>query len=104
MGTAVLAHLKDLVPRIAPRHVFFIYGIQGQPTEDDLNSTYYEAAGNPKALWGVPEAGHIGGITAQPAEYERRVVDFFDRALLGKWAPLPRSRHFGHVSKRHLVS
>jgi hypothetical protein len=25
---------------------------------------------------------HIGGITAQPREYERRVVAFFDRALL----------------------
>ncbi len=30
----------------------------------------------------VPEAGHTGGYAARPAEYERRVVGFFDRALL----------------------
>jgi hypothetical protein len=41
-----------------------------------------KAAGEPKSLWGVPEAGHIAGITAQPREYERRVTAFFDRALL----------------------
>ena len=88
LGTAIFtnhtppANLKELVAKISPRHVFFLYGQKGQPTEDDLNQTYFEAAGNPKALWGVPEAGHIGGITAQPREYERRVVAFFDDALL----------------------
>jgi hypothetical protein len=76
------ASLKDLVPRIAPRPVFFVYGARGQPTEDELNSTYYGAAGEPKAIWEVPGAGHIGGITARPREYERRVIAFFDGALL----------------------
>jgi hypothetical protein len=32
----------------------------------------------------VPGAGHTGGIEARPAEYERRVVGFFDDALLGR--------------------
>ena len=36
----------------------------------------------PKTLWEIPGAGHVGGIRAQPAEYERRVVGFFDDALL----------------------
>ena len=31
----------------------------------------------------MPGAGHVGGIDAQPAEYEQRVVSFFDEALLG---------------------
>ena len=35
-------------------------------------------------LWRIPKAGHTGGFVAQPAEYERRVVGFFDRALLGR--------------------
>ena len=34
-----------------------------------------------KTLWEIPGAGHVGGIRAQPAEYERRVVGFFDAAL-----------------------
>jgi len=31
----------------------------------------------------VPGSKNTGGIEAQPAEYERRVIAFFDRALLG---------------------
>jgi hypothetical protein len=40
------------------------------------------SAGEPKTLWEIPEAEHVGGLAARPAEYERRVVAFFDRALL----------------------
>jgi len=36
----------------------------------------------PKAVWRIPEARHVGGFDARPREYERRVVAFFDRALL----------------------
>jgi len=76
-------HLKDLVGRIAPRSVFLIYTNHGVDTED-LNPQYYEAAGEPKAIWKIPEAGHTGGLTARPQEYEQRVIAFFDRALLGE--------------------
>ena len=44
--------------------------------------SYYAAAGAPKQIWEVPGSGHVGGIDARPKEYERRVVGFFDRALL----------------------
>lgn len=76
------ADLRSLVPKIAPRAVFFIYGERGQSVEEPANRAFYEDAGQPKAIWEVPDAGHVGGITAQPAEYERRVVGFFDNALL----------------------
>ncbi len=76
--------LKDLVGRISPTPVFFVYGEHGQPGERNLNPTYYEAAGRPKAIWEVPDSGHVGGIDARPKEYERRVVGFFDRALLNR--------------------
>jgi dienelactone hydrolase len=72
--------LVDLVGRIrAP--VLFVYGSEGQPSEQDLTPVYYDAARAPKALWEVPGAGHTGGLAAQPATYERRVVAFFDRTL-----------------------
>ena len=74
--------LKDLVGRIAPTPVFFIYGEHGQDGERDLNPTYYRSAHQPKAIWEVPGSGHTGGINARPKEYERRVIGFFDRALL----------------------
>jgi uncharacterized protein len=76
--------LKDLVGRIAPTSVLFIYGEHGQVGERNLNPTYYRSAGEPKAIWKVPGSGHTGGINAQPKEYERRVIGFFNRALLGR--------------------
>ena len=91
VGTALFSNLapppnlKDLVGRIAPRSVFFIYSTHGVDGEEkQLNPKYYAAAGRPKQSWEIPEASHTGGIVARPKEYERRVVGFFDRALLGK--------------------
>jgi uncharacterized protein len=81
-GTAPPPSLKDLVPHIAPRHVFFIYAGHGAGGEE-FNPELYEAAKAPKELWKIPEASHTGGFRARPLEYERRVTAFFDRALLG---------------------
>jgi dienelactone hydrolase len=74
--------LKDLVGRIAPTPVFFIYGQHGQDGERNLNPQYFAAAKAPKLIWEVPDSGHVGGIAARPKQYERRVLRFFDRALL----------------------
>jgi uncharacterized protein len=74
-------NLKDLVPKIAPRALLLIAAPNSGHGED-LNRGYFKAAGEPKALWEIPESGHVGGLEARPAEYERRVVGFFDRALL----------------------
>jgi uncharacterized protein len=77
------ADLKGLVPQIAPRSVLFIYALDGQGgTEKGPNQGFYAEAGEPKAIWEVPEGGHVGGIDARPAEYEKRVIAFFDQALL----------------------
>jgi hypothetical protein len=72
-------NLKELVPRIAPRPVLFIYADRGQGGEE-LSAEYYEAAGRPKKLWKT-DSDHTGGYEAAPREYERRVVAFFDDAL-----------------------
>ena len=71
--------LKDLSADITVP-VFFIYATPGQGGEN-LTPTYYEAANQPKELWAA-EGGHTGALSAEPEEYERRVVAFFDRALL----------------------
>lgn len=72
--------LKDLSAEITIP-VFFIHATPGQGGEN-LTPTYYEAASQPKQLWAA-EGGHTGAIDAEPQEYERRVVGFFDDALLG---------------------
>jgi hypothetical protein len=85
-GTAVFTNnlpprpLKSLVPQISGA-TFFVYGERGQPAEEPANRAFYEAARGPRQIWEVPGSGHIGGTEAQPAEYERRIVEFFDRQL-----------------------
>ncbi len=75
--------LKSEVARIAPTPVFFIYGEHGQGgSETRPNKGFYTAAGVPKQVWEVPNGQHIAGITTEPEEYERRVIGFFDDALL----------------------
>jgi uncharacterized protein len=88
VGTALFSNrlpppeIGSLVARIAPRPVLFIYGEHDQSNVVDLTPRYYAKAGAPKQLWRVPGASHTGGIDARPREYERRIVTFFDHALL----------------------
>jgi hypothetical protein len=71
---------------LATRHETWLFrgamAIAAQPQEA-LNRAYYDAAGSPKALWEVSGAGHTAALSTRRQEYERRVVGFFDRALLG---------------------
>jgi fermentation-respiration switch protein FrsA (DUF1100 family) len=74
--------LEDLAAEVAPTPLFLIYAVPGQGGEAELTELFYESAREPKEIWRVPGAGHTGGIEARPEEYERRVVGFFDEALL----------------------
>ncbi len=78
--------LEALAGRIAPTAVFFVSAGRGAGGED-LDPTYFRAAKEPKAIWRIPGAGHTGGYAARPAEYERRVIGFFDRFLVPRVTP-----------------
>ena len=87
LGTAVFA--SDLPPRglnelsaEISEPLFVIYSDGGQGGET-ISRQYYDAARGPKELWAAP-GGHTGALDAAPDEYERRVVTFFDRALLAQ--------------------
>jgi hypothetical protein len=75
---ARLAHALHLGVQPA---VLLIHAENGGGGEE-LTPEYCAAAGQPKQIWMVPGAGHTGGLTAEPTEYERRVIEFFDNALL----------------------
>ncbi|MDX6378647.1 MAG: uncharacterized protein QOE98_2950, partial [Gaiellaceae bacterium] len=77
------ANLRHLVAQISPRPIFLISAGHGVDSEV-LNKQFYAAAGEPRTLWEIPEAGHTGGIESRPREYEQRVVAFFDQALSGR--------------------
>jgi pimeloyl-ACP methyl ester carboxylesterase len=72
---------EDTIRDIAPRPILLIYGSR----ERSLAGAYrqLDAAGENAALWVVEGAGHGNYLTIAPEEYERRVVAFFDSALLG---------------------
>jgi fermentation-respiration switch protein FrsA (DUF1100 family) len=80
-GTPPPPALDGLVARIAPRPIFLIYVGRGGGGEE-LNQEYFDSALEPKTLWKIDEAGHVGGFDARPRAYEARVISFFDAALL----------------------
>ena len=73
------ANLKDLAAKIKQPLLLIAAPIKG--VGEQLNRGYAKAAGESATLWEIPESTHVGGIRARPAEYERRVVGFFDQAL-----------------------
>jgi hypothetical protein len=79
-NTAPPPKLTDLVPRIQ-QPLFLIWAPHGGNAET-MNPTYYRLASGPKTIWSIPDARHTRGIDAHPRVYERRVIGFFDRALL----------------------
>jgi fermentation-respiration switch protein FrsA (DUF1100 family) len=50
----------------------------------DSAQRLYDAAGEPRRLWIEPGVEHMGVQNARPAEYERRVIEFFRAALLSR--------------------
>jgi hypothetical protein len=81
-STAPPPDLTDLAPRIE-QPLFVIWAPNGGNVEH-MSERYYELANGPKQIWEMPTAKHVKGIYERPREYERRVVGFFDQALLGE--------------------
>ena len=69
------------VGQIAPRPILFIHGDLDRYTPPADLDALVAAAGQPKEMWRVPEAGHRTVDQLDPQEYRRRVVAFFSRYL-----------------------
>ena len=75
--------ISRAIGRIAPRSVLLIYADARHGRRELEDSGFYQAARGPKAdLGGAGRGAHGRHRGAARAEYERRVVAFFDRALL----------------------
>ena len=82
------ARLTDFSPlaavrRIAPRPLLLIHGDQDTAVPPGHARDLYAAAGEPRDLWLVPGAVHVGAYFSDREQYLERVVGFFDRALGG---------------------
>lgn len=80
-GVSAAAPLKTVVTRIAPRPLLLIAGGQ-TPYEAPFALRYAASAGPSAQVWVVPEAGHVGGLSARPEEYAQRMTSFFDAHLM----------------------
>ena len=51
------------------------------PYEADFNREYEPYLGENGELWVIENAGHVGGLAAEPELYPTRMIEFFDTAL-----------------------
>lgn len=79
-GTSPGEPLDDLIAAAAPKPILLI-GAGSLPFELVANERY-AAAGPSTTLWRLPEVSHTNGIIEVAEEYERRVIQHFDSALL----------------------
>jgi fermentation-respiration switch protein FrsA (DUF1100 family) len=72
----------DAIARISPRPVFIIQGMRDAMIPLESACELFEAAGEPRFLWTDERAYHLNMLAKYPEEYEQRVIEFFDAALL----------------------
>ena len=80
--------LVDVVHEVAPRPALLIWAPNGGNRET-MTPVYERLIGPSASLWAMDDVKHIQGLQTHPEEYERRVVGFFDEALLGHPSSLP---------------
>jgi uncharacterized protein len=74
--------LRDAV-RAAEATQFLLVTAGTVPDEARAAEVLQEAAPQRLEVWEVPDARHTGGLRADPAGWEQRVVGFFDEVLTG---------------------
>lgn len=72
----------DVIGSLSPRPILLVHGELDPVIPVENVHRLYAAAGETKALYVVPNAEHGGFVQAQPEEYPRRIVEFFDQYLL----------------------
>jgi fermentation-respiration switch protein FrsA (DUF1100 family) len=67
------------VQRIAPTPLLLIHGTRDTIVPADHARLLFDAAGEPRTLWLVPEAGHIGSL--QRPDIRDRLIDYLNDVL-----------------------
>lgn len=71
----------DDIDDVAPRPVLIIHGRQDELVPVDSAERLYAAAGEPKELYIIDNAGHYPLIEPDPVRFETTLVGFFDAHL-----------------------
>ena len=75
---------EDYIADIAPRPVFIIHGDKDRTVPVKMGKRLYALAKDPKFLWIVPGACHLGCRQKGGKEYEEKITRFFDAAFKGR--------------------
>jgi fermentation-respiration switch protein FrsA (DUF1100 family) len=75
-----VAPLRE-IGKIAPRPILIIHGGKDSLVDPRDAPLLYEAAGDPKELWIVPEADHCGAYFQDRRAYVKKVLSFFEQHL-----------------------
>jgi fermentation-respiration switch protein FrsA (DUF1100 family) len=79
--------LRD-IHRIAPRPILIIHGLKDTVVDPRDAPLLYEAAGDPKELWLLPDVDHCGAYFDDRVAYVERIVNFFDSSLKNVNSPV----------------
>jgi fermentation-respiration switch protein FrsA (DUF1100 family) len=71
----------DVIGRIAPRPIMLTHGALDEIVPVRHVHTLFQAAEEPKELWVVPEAHHVGARDMDPEGYFQRVEGFLRHSL-----------------------
>lgn len=74
----------DYAERISPNALLVIQGDKDHLVEVEDAMSLYDKAKEPKELWLVPGAPHVGAHQTEKSEYEKRVLEFLDKYLKGR--------------------
>jgi pimeloyl-ACP methyl ester carboxylesterase len=74
--------LTTIIQNISPRPILLVS--TGTGLEKRQAEIYYQLAGSPKDHWNLPKSSHGHGIFTNRAEYEQRMIQFFENGLMKK--------------------
>lgn len=83
------------VAKISPRPLLLIHGDADEVVPTSMSRELFKAAGDPKTLWIVPDAGHLLAYRAASDQYTTNVATFFDAALTPKSEDKPQTNMSG---------
>jgi fermentation-respiration switch protein FrsA (DUF1100 family) len=66
---------------MSPRPVLIIHGLADTLFRPSHAQKIYDLAQEPKELWWVEGVGHINPIEGHEAEYQERLLKFFEQAF-----------------------
>lgn len=78
----------EVIHTIAPRPILIIHGDRDDLVPVADAHLLYARAGEPKALWIIPEAAHVASLATAKQVYRDRVVDFFTAQLARTETPV----------------